>query len=83
MKKEDILVFEKINYILLAVGFAIVVIGYMLMAGGKPETPEIYNPEVFSTRRVTIAPLVIMVGYGLVMFGIFKRPATTEEVAEK
>lgn len=67
--------FGKINYMIMAAGFALVVIGFFLMAGGKPESPEIYNPEVFSFRRITLAPTVVLVGFGIVMYAIFKKPA--------
>ena len=82
METNDKLIFERINYLLIAAGFVIVVIGYFLMSGGKPESPEIYNPEVFSTRRVTIAPIMILIGYGVVMYGIFKRPKPTDDTAD-
>lgn len=69
------MIFGKQNYLIMAIGFAVVVVGYLLMVGGKPESPEIYNPEVFSFRRITLAPTMVLVGFGIVMYAIFKKPA--------
>ena len=54
--------FGRTNFILLAIGMAIVVIGFILMAGGG-STQEAYNPEIFSARRIKVAPLVCLFGF--------------------
>jgi hypothetical protein len=64
----------KMNYILLAAGFAIIIIGFALMAGGKSEDPSIFNPEVFSFTRITLAPIVVMVGFVSIIYAILKKP---------
>ena len=64
----------KQNYIMLAAGFAIIIIGFMLMAGGKSEDPSIFNPEVFSFRRITLAPIVVMFGFISIIYAILKKP---------
>jgi amino acid permease len=61
--------FSKINYILLIVGFAIVVLGFILMSGA-PTTEEAFNPDIFSTRRVVVAPLVCLFGFIFVIVAI-------------
>ena len=61
--------FSKINYILLIVGFAIVVLGFILMSGA-PTTEEAFNPDIFSTRRVVVAPLVSLFGFLFVIVAI-------------
>lgn len=61
--------FNKINYILLIVGFAIVVFGFILMSGA-PTTEEAFNPDIFSTRRVVVAPLVSLFGFLFVIVAI-------------
>lgn len=60
--KEQTFVFGKLNYILMAVGLLIMVIGYMLMAGGGSDNPEVFNPEIFSPRRITWAPILVILG---------------------
>ena len=51
------------NYKLLAIGFVIIIIGFILMAGGGSEDPNQFNPEIFSFRRITLAPLVLLFGF--------------------
>jgi hypothetical protein len=65
--------FGRINYILLITSVFVLIIGYMLMAGGKPTDPNVFNEEVFSTRRITIAPLVVLAGYVIGVFAIVKK----------
>jgi len=61
--------FSKINYILLAVGFAIVLLGFILMSGSGT-TEEAFNPEIFSDLRIKIAPMVSLFGFIFVIVAI-------------
>ena len=62
----------KINVLLIAVGFIIVVLGFILMSGSTTATE--YNPDVFSTRRITVAPMVSLFGFVFIVFAIlFKK----------
>jgi len=54
---------------LMAIGFAIIVIGFLLMIGGGPEN-GIFNPEIFSFRRVTLAPMIVLFGFLFEIFAI-------------
>ena len=66
--------FGKENYRILIVGVVIVVLGYLLMIGGGSDDPnQFHADEIFSTRRVTIAPIAILVGFVVVLFGIMKK----------
>jgi membrane-bound ClpP family serine protease len=65
---------EKENYILLAIGFAIIVLGFILMAGGASEDPNVFNEEIFSFRRITLAPLLILFGFIFEIYAIMKKP---------
>ena len=66
--------FGKENYRILIIGVVIVVIGYLLMIGGGSDDPAKFNAdEIFSTRRITIAPIVILAGFVVVLFGIMKK----------
>ena len=67
--------FEKINYILTAAGALLVVIGFFLMSGGGSDDPAVFSEEVFSFRRLTLAPIVICGGYALVLYAIMKKPS--------
>ncbi|MFN4123714.1 MAG: DUF3098 domain-containing protein [Flavobacteriales bacterium] len=55
--------FKRINYILMIVGVVMIAIGFALMAGGGSDDPNVFNPEIFSTRRITVAPIVVMLGF--------------------
>lgn len=62
--------FGKENYIITVVGMVVIIIGFMLMAGGASDDPNVFNEEVFSTRRITVAPLVVLAGFALEIIGI-------------
>ncbi|MBD79699.1 MAG: hypothetical protein CL840_12340 [Crocinitomicaceae bacterium] len=68
------MVFGKTNYMFLIAGVVTVIAGFILMSGGGSEDPSIFNPEVFSVRRISVAPIVVLVGFAIVMVGIFKKP---------
>jgi len=60
-------------------GIAFLVIGYLLMSGGGVDDPNEFSEEIFSARRITIAPLTVMAGYGIIFYSILKRfPAEKE-----
>lgn len=61
------------NFILLAVGMAIVIIGFILMAGDG-STQEAYNPEIFSARRIKVAPLVCLFGFVSMIYAVVYKP---------
>lgn len=56
----------------IGIGFALVLIGYLLMMGA-PSTQEAYNPDIFSTRRIVIAPSIAFVGFAVVVYGILRK----------
>lgn len=67
--------FHKENYLWMAAGIVIVVIGMLLMAGGKSTDPNIFaENEVYSFRRITLAPILIVGGLLLEIYAIFKKP---------
>ena len=72
MEKRDF-AFDKVNYILLAVGMAVVVLGFLLMSGsGSAETA--YDPDIFSARRIKVAPLVCLAGFVSMIYAVVRRP---------
>ena len=64
---------EKQNFIIIGIGVALVIIGFFLMSGGGAEDPTEFSEEIFSARRMYVAPLTILLGYGAVMYGIIKK----------
>ncbi|HPH98704.1 MAG TPA: DUF3098 domain-containing protein [Chitinophagaceae bacterium] len=69
--------FGKQNYIWMLMGVVMIAIGMFLMAGGKSPDPKVFNPkEVYSTTRITIAPIIILLGFCMEIYAIFKKPKT-------
>lgn len=65
----------KENYKLLAIGFAIIVIGFILMIGGRSDDPNVFNGnEIFSFQRITLAPVVVLAGFIFEIWAIMKKP---------
>ena len=69
----DQMPFTKTNYIYLMIGFLLVVIGLFLMSGGGSNDPSVYSDAIFSVRRITISPIVILTGYGVILYAIMKK----------
>jgi hypothetical protein len=68
-------IFEKDNMLWMIIGAVVIIIGFFLMAGGKSEDPNVFNAdEVYSTRRITIAPIVILIGLAIEIYAIFRHP---------
>jgi uncharacterized membrane protein YidH (DUF202 family) len=65
--------FDRTNFTLLAVGFAIVVIGFILMSGSS-STEQAFNPDIFSFRRIKVAPVVCFVGFISMIYAIIRKP---------
>lgn len=72
MDKRDF-AFDKMNFILLAVGMVVVIVGFVLMAGAG-STDTAYNPDIFSVQRTKVAPVVCLVGFVSMIYAIMKKP---------
>ena len=73
--------FDKDNYMWMIIGVVCLLIGFFLMAGGKSADPHQFNAaEVYSTRRITIAPMMILIGFAIEAYAIMKKPAATKTV---
>lgn len=73
--------FDKTNFILLAVGFAIVIIGFILMSGSS-STEQAFNPDIFSVRRIKVAPVVCFIGFISMIYAIIRKPKDTNATIE-
>ncbi len=62
------------NYIVLLIGFGVILLGMLLMAGGKSTSTEEFNYAMFSFRRITLAPILVVGGFAIEIFGILWRP---------
>ncbi len=61
------------NYKLMAIGFGIIIFGFILMVGGGSRDPEIFNPEIFNFRRITLSPLILLAGFVFEIYAIMKK----------
>jgi hypothetical protein len=64
----------KNNYLFLLVGIALIAIGYLLMIGGGSDDLNKFNPEIFSTQRITVAPITCLAGFVMIIFAIMRKP---------
>jgi membrane-bound ClpP family serine protease len=67
------LAFDRINYILLVVGMAVVVLGFILMSGAG-STESAYNPDIFSARRIKVAPIICLIGFVSMIYAVMRKP---------
>lgn len=61
------------NYKILLLGFALIVLGFVLMSGGASEDPSVFSYEIFSWRRITLAPIVVVIGFIVEIYAIMKK----------
>lgn len=67
-------VFSKTNYIIMIVGIVLLALGYILLSGGGSDDPNVFNPEMFNTRRLYVAPILIILGLVAEIGAIMYKP---------
>lgn len=67
-------IFQKKNYIFLFIGLGLIALGFILMTGGGSDDPNVFNPEIYSFRRIRLAPTLILVGLGIQVYAILLNP---------
>lgn len=70
--------FDRVNYILLALGMIVVIIGFVLMGGSGSSETE-FNPEIFNAMRIKVAPIVCVAGFVAIVFGIMHKPKSDND----
>jgi len=71
---EEKFAIARSSYALIGVGVLVVIIGFLLMMGGKTDDPNVFNPEIFSFRRITLAPVVVLSGFFFIIWAIMRKP---------
>ena len=71
--------FGKDNFIWLGISIVFIIVGFVLMSGGSSPDGISFNPEIFSKQRIIVAPIIIMVGYLLMIFAILKKSGNISE----
>ena len=75
--------FGKQNYQLFIGGIVLIILGYLLMIGGGSEDPNVFNPAIFDAQRISVAPMVCLLGFVVIIVAIMWRPKMkTEEVSK-
>ena len=72
-KKKKVFLFGKKNYQLLFVALATIALGFVLMSGGGSDDPSRFNPEIFSFRRIRLAPSLVLIGFGIAIYSILTK----------
>ncbi|WP_062056794.1 DUF3098 domain-containing protein [Aquimarina longa] len=67
-------VFGKKNYIVMAIGLAVIGLGFILMAGGGSDDPNVFNPAIYNFRRIRLAPTIVLIGFGIEVYAILLNP---------
>lgn len=67
-------VFERKNYKFMLIGIAVIMLGFILMTGGGSDDPNVFNPEIYSWRRIRLAPAVILIGFAIEIYAILLNP---------
>lgn len=66
--------FDKVNYKILLIGLAVIALGFILMSGGGSDDPNVFSEDIFSWRRIRLAPTVVIIGFGVTIYAILKNP---------
>ncbi|HLV15357.1 MAG TPA: DUF3098 domain-containing protein [Xanthomarina sp.] len=71
---ESAFVFGKKNYKFMLIGLAFIAIGFILMSGGGSDDPNVFSPDIFSFRRIRLAPTLVLIGFGIQVYAILLNP---------
>ncbi|GAA4949813.1 DUF3098 domain-containing protein [Algibacter agarivorans] len=71
---KPVFVFGKKNYKFMFIGLACIALGFILMSGGGSDDPNVFNPEIFSFRRIRLAPMLVLIGFGVEIYAILLNP---------
>lgn len=67
-------IFGRKNYVFMLIGLGIIALGFILMSGGGSNDPNVFNPEIFSWRRIRLAPTLVLIGFGVQVYAILLNP---------
>ena len=67
-------IFGRKNYMFMLIGLGIIALGFILMSGGGSDDPNVFNPDIFSWRRIRLAPTLVLIGFGIQVYAILLNP---------
>ncbi len=75
LHKQDLnFIFGKKNYVFMFIGLAVIALGFILMAGGGSDDPNVFNEEIYSFRRIRLAPTMVLIGFAIEVYAILLNP---------
>ncbi|TVR41731.1 MAG: DUF3098 domain-containing protein [Bacteroidia bacterium] len=80
-KQGSVLLFDRHKYMWLIIGLVVTALGFLLMIGGGSDDPAVFSEDIFSFRRLTLAPLLVLAGYVIQIYAIMKKSTNTDEAA--
>ena len=78
-KEERVLLFDRSKYTWLIAGLLVTALGFVLMIGGGSADPNVFSEDIFSFRRITLAPILVLAGYGMQIYAIMKKTSNKAE----
>ena len=76
------MLYSKKNYLLMGASLLLILIGFILMSGGQSEDPTAFSPEIFSSRRIVVAPIICLAGFILMIYAILVKPTLAKKEEE-
>ena len=72
-EEKEVFLFEKKNYTIMLIGLAVIALGFILMAGGGSDDPNVFNEEIYIFRRIRLAPTLVLIGLGIEVYAILAK----------
>lgn len=79
VNKQEAFLFGKKNYLFMAIGVVVILIGFFLMMGGGSDDPAVFNEEIYSFRRIRLAPTLVLLGFGIEVYAIMTNSSTEKK----
>ncbi len=74
LKPKVEFLFKKKNFLWMIIGLVVITTGFILMSGGASNDPNVFNEEIFSWRRIRLAPAIVILGFGIEVYAILLNP---------
>ncbi len=73
-KPNSEFIFQRRNYLFMFIGLVFIALGFILMAGGGSDDPEVFNPDIYNFRRIRLAPTLVLIGLAIEVYAILLNP---------
>ena len=83
MKHHSTFIFEKKNYLIMAIGLIVIALGFITMSGGGSDNPAVFDPSIFNFRRIHLAPALVLLGFAIEIYAILVNHKTDKKQEEK